>query len=746
MKISNIIIGENSLLTSILLKKLKNSKAYSSKNLKIKDIEKFNNRKKNYIFNNFYPSFKLNDLNSSQYEEFVELSLSKLSLILSQLKSKNVNKIIYTSSSSIYNLNNNIKFIQDDKFNRIVYSSFKFSAEKLIQNYCKSKKIDFYIMRLFNTYGDESDKFSLIERLVNAKKNNLKLKLNNNGIAIRDFVHLSDVSKIYKFFLNKKYPSGVYDIGTGKGHLIKNLFNFLDIKNQNIIRRNNVNEITKSIADISNLNKCLGNFKFKALDRYLKSRIKIKKNKKLLSIPNIIPDNQHEGSIIYGAGYAGKELLKKLFDQKEKIFFFVDDNDKKQNTIFQGIPVISFEDLKKLNYQKKIDKVYIAIPSIKKNKIKKLNQKLRKYFFDIRNLPERKFLINNEINLNDLEIDQINSFINRKQIKRKNLKSIKNRNVLVTGAVGTIGFEICRQLLYQKANKIIGIDQSEIGIYNNRDKLNKKVKLFLCNVNDKTYVNKLVKEHKIDLIIHAAAYKHVNILEDNLFSAISNNIFTTKNLCEIAKANNTDFILISTDKAADPTSILGYTKKVSENLIHYYNFKKTNSNFFNIVRFGNVFGSSGSAVTKFIDQINKDEVVTITNKRATRFFMTILEACYLVLETTSMKLKNKTFVLNMGKPINIYDIAKKIGQLKETLDTNYKFNYIETGLKQNEKLHEILFDKNEKIKKINQNIFYVSKNNFNISKFIKLFSDLEKNFKKHSKNKLLSCLKLICRV
>ena len=200
MKIRNIIIGENSLLTSTLLKKLKNSKAYSSKNLKIKDIEKFNNRKKNYIFNNFYPSFKLNDLNSSQYEEFVELSLSKLSLILSQLESKNVNKIIYTSSSSIYNLNNNIKFIQDDKFNRIVYSSFKFSAEKLIQNYCRSKKIDFYIMRLFNTYGDESDKFSLIERLVNAKKNNLKLKLNNNGIAIRDFVHLSDVSKIYKFF------------------------------------------------------------------------------------------------------------------------------------------------------------------------------------------------------------------------------------------------------------------------------------------------------------------------------------------------------------------------------------------------------------------------------------------------------------------------------------------------------------------------------------------------------------------
>ena len=125
---------------------------------------------KNYIFNNFYPSFKLNDLNPSQYEEFVELSLSKLSLILSKLKSKNVNKIIYTSSSSVYNLNDNIKFIQDDKFNRTVYSSFKFSAEKLIQNYCKSKNIDFYIMRLFNTYGNENDKFSLIERLVNAKK------------------------------------------------------------------------------------------------------------------------------------------------------------------------------------------------------------------------------------------------------------------------------------------------------------------------------------------------------------------------------------------------------------------------------------------------------------------------------------------------------------------------------------------------------------------------------------------------
>ena len=747
MKIKNIIFGKKSILTNDISKKLNNFEVYSANDLHLIDFDQLNKQKSNYIFNNFYPSSKLNMLSANKLNDFVELSISKLVIILSKLISKNINKIIYTSSSAIYNIQDNIKSTEKDSFNREIYSAFKFSAEKLIQNYCKKEKIDFYIMRLFNIYGGKDDEFSLIERLINSKQNNSKITLNNNGLALRDFINVSDVSSIYIKFIKNKYPPDIYDVGTGRGYLIKNLFDFAGISKSRIVHIRSVNEATGSIANIDNLKKCLGEYRFKSLEGYFKSKIKVEKTKKLYSTSKLIYKKNYEGSVIYGAGFAGKELLAKLVDKKENIIFFVDDDHKKNNSIFEGIPVINFENLRKLNHRKIIDKVYIAIPSINKNQINILTKKLNNYFFDVRNLPEKKYLINNQINLNDLEIDQINSFIDRKQIKRKKLLHLKNHNILVTGAAGTIGSEICRQLVFHQANKIIGIDQSEIGIYNIRGKLdNKKVRLLLNNANDKVVIDKVVKDEKITLIIHAAAYKHVNILEENISAAITNNILLTKNLCEVAQKKKINFILISTDKAAEPSSVLGYTKKISEQLVHYYNLNRVSKNFFNIVRFGNVFGSSGSAITKFINQINKNEPITITNKKATRYFMTILEACYLVLSITSIKIRNKTFVLNMGKPINIYELSKKLSQLKKNVDNTYNFKYVETGLRKNEKLHEILFNKNEKLSKINKNIFYTSRNKFNNEKFIKLFLDFEKNYKKFPKKKVIKYLKALCKI
>ena len=747
MKIKNIIFGKRSILTKDISKKLDNFEVYSTNDLHLIDFDKINKQKSNYIFNNFYPSSKLNTLNVNKLNDFVELSIGNLVIILSKLNSKNINKIIYSSSSSIYNIKDALKNIEHDNFNREIYSAFKFSAEKIIQNYCNKEKINFYIMRLFNIYGRKNDEFSLIERLIKSKQNNYKITLNNNGLSLRDFINVSDVSNIYLNFIKNKHPSGIYDVGTGRGYLIRNLFDFVGINNNKLIHKKNINELTGSIANIDNLKKCLGEYQFKSLESYFKSKIKVKENKKLYFTSKLINKKNYEGSVIYGAGFAGKELFAKLIDQKENIIFFVDDDPKKNNTIFEGIPVINFENLKQLNHKSIIDKVYIAIPSINKNQINIITKKLNNYFFDVRHLPEKKFLINNQINLNDLEIDQINSFIDREQIKRKKLLNLKNHNILVTGAAGTIGSEICRQLVFHNANKIIGIDQSEIGIYNIKNKLDiKKVQLILDNANDKSVIDKIIKDKNITLIIHAAAYKHVNILEENIYSAITNNVMLTKNLCEVAKKNNINFILISTDKAADPSSILGYTKKISEQLVHYYNLSRVSKKFFNIVRFGNVFGSSGSAITKFINQINKNEAITITNKKATRYFMTILEACYLVLSITSIKIKNKTFVLNMGKPINIYELSKKLSQLKKNVDDNYNFKYIETGLKKNEKLHEVLFNKNEKLSKINKNIFYTSRNKFNNKKFTKLFLDFEKNYKKFSKKKVTKYLKALCKI
>ena len=664
----SIIFGKKSKLTESIIKKIKDAQVISITDIDFKKIKLQDKSKANYIFNNFYPSHKLNDLNSSEYQKFVELSLLRLAQILSNLKITNINKIIYTSSASVYSLDDDLKNPKLDSYNRKLYASFKYSAEKLIENFCYSNNVNFYIMRLFNTYGDKNDQFSFID------------------------------------------------------------------------------EISRSIADTKKLQKNLGGFKFKSLDSYLRDKLKIKNKNKLNFTKHNYQITKYEGSVIYGAGFAGKELYLNLKEKKEKIIFFVDDDPKKHNTIFQDIPVISFEDLKKINNQKTIDKVFIAIPSLKKNKIEMMNKKLNKFFFDVRYLPEKKFILNNKINLNDLKIDQINSLINREQIHRKKIHSFKNKNVLVTGAVGTIGHEICRQLVFQKAKKIIGIDHSEIGIYQKKNELEKKVQLHLSNINDSITLNKLIKKHKINLIIHAAAYKHVNILEDNMLSAVNNNIFGTKNLCEISRKNNIDLILISTDKAAKPTSVLGYTKRASEQLIEFYNISNIKNNIFNIVRFGNVFGSSGSAITKFIDQINNNEPVSITDKKATRFFMTILEACYLVLETTSVKIKNKIFVLNMGKPINIYQVAKKIGLLKQKLDPSYKFKHHEIGLRKNEKLHEILFDRNEKKHKINKNIFYVSRKKFDGDKFIKFYNKLEAAYKEGKETEILSILKIICKI
>ncbi|MDB9767293.1 polysaccharide biosynthesis protein [Candidatus Pelagibacter sp.] len=744
--IKNVIFGKQSKITTSIVNNLDDVKIISANNINYSKLRDNSKKKTNYIFNNFYPSFKLNNLNSTNFQKFVDLSIVNLIQILSNLPKKNINKIIYTSSASVYNLTDGLMDTEVDTFNRKLYASFKYSAEKIIQNFCQSKNLKFYIMRIFNTYGDHKDQFSFVEKLIKVKRKNLYLNLINNGISLRDFIHLSDVGAIYKKFLINEYDSGVYDIGTGKGVLIKNLVEFSNIDKKKIINKNNISQINRSIADTKKLQKYLDGFKFKSLDSYLRDKLKIKNKNKLNFTKYNFQITKYEGSVIYGAGFAGKELYLNLKEKKEKIIFFVDDDPKKHNTIFQDIPVISFEDLKKINNKKIIDKVFIAIPSLKKNKIEMMNKKLNNFFFDVRYLPEKKFILNNKINLNDLKIDQINSLINREQIYRKKIHSFKNKNVLVTGAVGTIGHEICRQLVFQKAKKIIGIDHSEIGIYKKKNELPKKVQLYLSNINDSITLNKLIKKHKINLIIHAAAYKHVNILEDNILSAVNNNIFGTKNLCEISQKNNIDFILISTDKAAKPTSILGYTKRASEQLIEFYNISNIKNNIFNIVRFGNVFGSSGSAITKFIDQINNNEPVSITDKKATRFFMTTLEACYLVLETTSVKIKNKIFVLNMGKPINIYQVAKKIGLLKQKLDTSYQFKHHETGLRKNEKLHEILFDRNEKKHKINKNIFYVSRKRFDGDKFIKFYNKLEAAYKKGKETEILSILKIICKI
>ena len=746
----NIIIGKNSSISKHVQKNLKNSYLLSANKLNgvylLKKIKKY--EKINLIFNNFYPSKNLNKLSHKDYKKFCELSLEKISLIFHTIPSYKIKKIIYTSSASIYRISENLSHPKKDNFNRELYSSFKLAAEKLILNYANKNKKEYFIMRLFNTYGDPSDEFSFIENIINSKKENKKIFLINNGNSVRDFIHVKDVGIIYKKFVENKLKSGIYDVGTGNGYLIKDIVDFSNFKKSKIIKKNNLDEIHNSVAQNQNLIKELKNFKFLNLGKYLKQKLRInKKNiRPILNQENETRKSVIGGVVIYGAGYAGKQIFHELNKNNENTLFFVDDDLKIQNTNYEGIPIISFRNLLEIRKNFQIKRIYLTIPSLDKKSLEKMIKKIKINFFDVRYLPEKKFLISDKINIEDLNLNEINSILNRKQIKFKKIKKLSNKTILVTGAAGTIGSEICRQLIQHNVKKVIAIDKSEIGIYNHQKKThNSKISFQLIDINDYFLLEKTIKENNVQMIFHAAAYKHVNILENNVYSAVKNNVLATYNICELAIKNSCEMIFISTDKAANPISILGYTKRSAEKICEFFNQKHQNRKQIKIVRFGNVFGSSGSAINNFLDKINNESPIEITSKKASRYFMTVLEACHLVLQTTTMNLKGNTFILNMGKPVNILQLAKNLARIKTKISNDYNFEYREVGLQPGEKLKETLKDRKEILKKVSNEIFMVNNKNKDINKFQIYFEKLKENFSKGNKNKLVKNLKDIAK-
>jgi FlaA1/EpsC-like NDP-sugar epimerase len=747
--ITNIIIGKQSFVTKALLSFIKKAEVFSANDFDITTIKKIQSKKKiNLIFNNFYPSKLLNSLTYKDYERFEKLSLESLISVLSKVSPRNINKIIYTSSAAVYRLPDNMDSQKKDILNRELYSSFKLASEKIVLNYCTKNNINYHIFRLFNSFGDSQDPFSFIEKIVDSKKKNKKITLINNGNSIRDFIHVDDIGKIYNIFLTKKINNGIFDLGTGNGYLIRDIVNFIKFPIKNIKKKNNIEEIHNSIADKKNLQNVISKYKFKDIETYLKKKLSIKNKEIIKSITNFKNKNRRvsSGVVIYGAGYAGKKIYSALNNINEDTLFFVDDKISIQNTSYEGIPIISYENLLEIYKNYNIKKVYLTIPSLSKKLQNQIIKKIKKNFFDVRYLTEKKFLLSDKIDVNDLNINEINNILNRKQKKKKKIRKLSNKTILVTGAAGTIGSEICRQLIQHNVKKIIAVDKSELGIYNHQKKINKeKIHYKLLDINDKIFLEKIIKDENIEIIFHAAAYKHVNILENNIFSAVKNNIFATYNICDLSKKYSCEMIFISTDKAANPTSVLGYTKRVAEKVCEYFNSYNLIKNQIKIVRFGNVFGSSGSAINSFIDKINNEKPVEITSKKASRYFMTVLEACHLVLQTSAIKTNEKIFILNMGRPINIFKLASNLAKIKMRLNPKYKFEYKEIGLYPGEKLNETLRDRSEIIKKVNKEIFaVVNKKRIN-NDFIKHYEKLIFYYSEIKKKELISSLKKISR-
>ena len=682
-------------LSKNLQNKISNTKIYSAKNF-LKQIDQINKKKKiNLIINSFFSAKKLSNLNS--YEIFVKKTIFEISKILDLLNYKIINKIIYTSSSSVYGSLNDIINFKDDN-NRNIYAAFKISSEYLIKNYCTKRGLPLNICRIFNMYG-KNDSFSILQKLKNSKKNNSKIIIYNNGLSVRDFIHVDDVVKLYIEILKNKSNSGLYDIGTGKGVSIIEIINKLRVNKKNLIfRKKPINEIIDSVANNKNFSNKMKNIKFKKIEDYLGIKdklITISKPKKNYIENNLI------GSIIYGAGFSGIEISKQILSlDKNNVSYFVDDDPEKVGKIINDIKVISFKDLKKMSLKLNIRNIIIAIPSLSPNKRSFLIKKVFPYCETVSSLPEKNYFKNSQIAISDIKNISFDELFGKKIIKFQHptIKSFKNSNILVTGGAGSIGTEITKQIAKSKPKKIIVLDHSELNIYRISKILEKyKIKLILGDIKDESLVKDIIYKHKIDYIFHAAAYKHVKFLENNIHSAFKNNIIGTYNLLKAIEGKKIKFIFISTDKAVNPKNILGMTKRIGEILTELIFLKKKykNSNFF-ILRFGNVIGSDGSALPFFLNQIKKDLPISLTHENMSRYFMSIKEACNLVLQSSVSKYKNKILFLDMGKPIKIYDIIKKMFQLYSKPDQKLKIKI--TGNKFNEKITERLFY-NDKIYK-----------------------------------------------
>ena len=412
--------------------------------------------------------------------------------------------------------------------------------------------------------------------------------------------------------------------------------------------------------------------------------------------------------LIYGAGAAGSTIANNILKSgKFKLEGFVDDDRRKEKMIINSTKVFSSRNISKLIQTRGIKLILLAIPSLNTKDRYVIIKRLSNLPVNVMELPSIEKIIDGKITFNDFKKIKVEDILGREFIKPKVEllnKNIKNKNVLVTGAGGSIGSELCRQIIKLKPNKIFLVDNSEFNLYKIYQEI-KKEKLetvpILCSLQNNYEVKNIFAKYDLDTIYHAAAYKHVHLVEVNPSTAINNNIIGTYNIAFAAFKNNiNNFVLISTDKAVRPINIMGATKRFAENLIKSINSLKENSTTFTIVRFGNVLDSAGSVVPLFRKQINQGGPVTVTHKNVCRYFMSIPEAVQLVIQSGALSKGGDIFILDMGKPVNILDLAEKMIRLSglkpyygESSNGDIEIQFI--GLSPGEKLNEELnFDYN----------------------------------------------------
>lgn len=466
-------------------------------------------------------------------------------------------------------------------------------------------------------------------------------------------------------------------------------------------------------------------------------------------------------TLIYGAGDLGiavKRTLDHDVRSKNAIIGFLDDNDQKINKVIDGTKIYSSKKFNHLINTLNIEEVIIAshnIPSERKNEITDIALERN---VNILTLPPVKKIMNGDLNPNQIQKIKIEDLLERDPIKINDdhiLNQTKGKRILVTGAAGSIGSEIASQLGKYEPQMIILCDQAESPLHNLQLDLqdefpNQVYHTYIADIRSTKRMQLLFETFKPHYVYHAAAYKHVPMMENHPLEAVQTNVLGTKNLADLAVEFQVEkFVFVSTDKAVNPTNIMGATKRIAEIYVQSLNNHldsisngKVNTKFIT-TRFGNVLGSNGSVIPRFRDQIQKGGPVTVTHPEITRYFMTIPEACRLVLEAGAMGQGGEIFVFDMGKSVKIVELAKKMIRLsgfKPNEDIEIKF----TGLRPGEKLYEELLNDLENTLPTHHEKIMIAKvreNNFNVVS-LKL-AELKERLATQNKNEVVYQMKLI---
>ena len=429
-------------------------------------------------------------------------------------------------------------------------------------------------------------------------------------------------------------------------------------------------------------------------------------------------DENQERLLIIGGGYSANDIIKTLkstLKGKYDIVGIIDDNEKRMGYSVSGVKIIGTRnDIERICEENKIDSIFFTIVNIDQENKKEILEICNRTKAKVKVLPGLRELISEENLYSSLRDVEIEDLLGRDPVEldNNNIKSlIKDKVVLVTGGGGSIGEELCRQIMLHNPKQLLMLDIYENSLYDIEQELKRKyptedIKAIIANIRDEERIFELFEEFSPEIVFHAAAHKHVPLMENNPTEAIKNKIFGTYNLVNACdKYNAKRFILISTDKAVNPTNVMGATKRVCEMIIQAKD-KESNTEYV-AVRFGNVLGSNGSVIPLFKKQIAAGGPVTVTHKEITRFFMTIPEAVALVLQSITYAKGGEIFVLDMGEPVKIYDLAKSLIELSGlTLGKDIDIKI--TGLRPGEKLYEELLMNEENLEETEHDKIFIT--------------------------------------